>query len=75
MAREREGPVNIDKILASGSIRQPAITLVKNGKTIPFGVLHTNELITQPVLHDALLEQYRQGATARTRDVELPCSR
>jgi len=54
---------DIDKILASGSIRQPAITLVKNGKTIPFGVLHTNELITQPVLHDALLEQYRQGAT------------
>jgi ribosomal protein L16 Arg81 hydroxylase len=69
---EREAPAyyeslltlqDVDRILACSSIRPPEITLVKNGKNIPLGVLHTNDLITQPVMHDALFEQYRDGAT------------
>jgi ribosomal protein L16 Arg81 hydroxylase len=54
---------DVDRILASSSIRPPEISLAKNGKNIPFSVLHTNDLITQPVMHDALFEQYREGAT------------
>jgi ribosomal protein L16 Arg81 hydroxylase len=54
---------DVDRILASSSIRPPEISLAKNGKNVPFGLLHTNDLITQPVMHDALFEQYREGAT------------
>jgi ribosomal protein L16 Arg81 hydroxylase len=45
---------DVDRILASSSIRPPEISLAKNGKNVPFGLLHTNDLITQPVMHDAL---------------------
>ena len=54
---------DVDGILANSSIRPPEVNLVKNGKSIPVSVLHKNELITQPVMHDALLEQYREGVT------------
>jgi ribosomal protein L16 Arg81 hydroxylase len=54
---------DVDHILAMSSLRSPEIRLARDGHSLPLSVLRVSELSTNAVMHDALIEEYRRGAT------------
>lgn len=54
---------DVDRLIAESGIRSPEIRIVKDGQTIPLASLHMSDFTTNALLHEALIERYRDGAT------------